>query len=731
MKKSHQQKRIFDKVAKNFLLMYNRTSMYTLDHPFTQEAISEFYRSLSYGLHIISPIVLILNHDRLFVEEEPFDARLNTSRMVSHFKKVGIQSVSFEQGLTQEELLAFFKVFSDPQIHPSAESMTQAISVLNVINAKINHVIYQKMTVEEKIVTRSEVNEGEEDDDSTTPSSIRAEVLNMVFESIMMEELEKSFSLKGLLEDPEGFSENLVNRDLAGHDAGHAGERPAGDFVSRQLHKISAEIEAAISNGGEANLGDLAAAVFDMKKKLLTELDARKALGIIYDNEDQIRDEVQTLSEKVLIELVKQEYRRGDISVKRLAQILRRLIPEVTELKRLLPKIKEALLEEGMPLDNYLVLIREIAKELQSEELADVLYNSAEEIGVSGERLLEEFKTDPKGAAELIYLASEIRRGTGDNDVLTDLLVDYVEQIGGKVAVDQINQNRTNDREHLQRVVSKVESGILNNLKGTGADPDILLKVEARLKERIDDAVTKILDKLDVSQNSSQNTTDLGKTTVFRLLEDSVKEGDELHIILKQVRESLSKRNIDENSFQEIYEEILRLKDDRKNGRDKKKLPAEVLSHANTLFLIQKEIYRASRYDTPFSILAFSVVNVTPQTRIPCGVLKGDEVNRKIMAALSNTLRQADMVGILNKRIIAVLLPMTDEKNARLALNRILRWLHREPLEVNSIPLKVQFAGTVCSYNPDNGPDLEAFIETAEAGLGDLIIRLKNIQDLT
>jgi hypothetical protein len=45
-------------------------------------------------------------------------------------------------------------------------------------------------------------------------------------------------------------------------------------------------------------------------------------------------------------------------------------VPEAAELKRLLPKIKTALLEEGMSHTHYLELVQELSKELQSEGLA-------------------------------------------------------------------------------------------------------------------------------------------------------------------------------------------------------------------------------------------------------------------------------------------------------------------------------------------------------------------------
>ena len=94
-------------------------------------------------------------------------------------------------------------------------------------------------------------------------------------------------------------------------------------------------------------------------------------------------------------------------------RILCRLIPEADELKRLLPKIKAALLEEGMSQADFMILIQELGRELQSDGLANILSESAEEIGVDGKEIIQQVKENPLQSAEMIYLASEIRKKRG------------------------------------------------------------------------------------------------------------------------------------------------------------------------------------------------------------------------------------------------------------------------------------------------------------------------------
>jgi hypothetical protein len=73
----------------------------------------------------------------------------------------------------------------------------------------------------------------------------------------------------------------------------------------------------------------------------------------------------------------------GELSLKRLSQIVLRMLPDLNELKRVLPRLKNALLELGMPLSDYCQLVTFLDADLQSEMLSGSLTEAAEGIGVS------------------------------------------------------------------------------------------------------------------------------------------------------------------------------------------------------------------------------------------------------------------------------------------------------------------------------------------------------------
>jgi len=101
------------------------------------------------------------------------------------------------------------------------------------------------------------------------------------------------------------------------------------------------------------------------------------------------------------VRLIKDEYRNDHtISIKRLAQIIRRMLPDIKELKFLLPQLKDGLFAEGMSPSDYLSLVKELNKELDSDGLIQVLIEASEQIGLTFNELLEGIKESPEESCQ-------------------------------------------------------------------------------------------------------------------------------------------------------------------------------------------------------------------------------------------------------------------------------------------------------------------------------------------
>ena len=731
MPESKVSKQEFARFGRILSLLFNRATMYQMDHPYVKQSIDEFHPFVEKLLTSISPLVFAMNREQFFTDEEPLDPRITVNRMVAHFKKAEIQSISFYEGMTKNELKTFLGVFVSLDKYPNAESMKGALAEKGITNLKINHVFYKKVTEDDEVVSRDvlkNITPEMMDEDELKSKKL---FIDMVLESVLGEEFEKNLNINNLLTNPTGLSMNMIEADINSVQKSDAEDRRPGPVLLHQLQVIGEEVEKGLSGGGGANVSELAAAVFDMKKKLIEGMDAQKDLDITFSNKEEILDQANEITDNVLIRLVKDEYKAGKIATSRLAQILRRLIPDAEELKRVLPKIKAALLEEGMPLPEYLNLVEELGKELQSDELAKILQESSEEVGIDGKELIQEVKENPVEAAELICLAAEIRKGTGDEKVLTDLLVDYVERMGSKLGQDITAENGAEGEQHLRQVITGLETNIVSRLRDMNVvKDDVLEGLEERLNKRMDAVFDKLRDDWIQSKSMTPEENRSKNLSVLQILEQSVGENEELGEILTIVRSKVKSEEIDENDFKEIYSEINKQKQIKREQEAKKKMPPGVLKSQAIIFVIKKEISRASRYDLPFSALSFSVVKAKPKTGGPADAITQQAVMDAILHRLADILREADIIGQLGKHKMVGLLPMTMQSDAKLALRRTMRLLHGDPIEVDGIPLTVKIAGVSTTFDAERMTDGSAFMQAMSNELTEMVVRVKNIQEL-
>ena len=731
-----QMKKEYDRIGRSFSLLFNRSTMYQFDHPYTSQSIKDFYHTIQKALNLQSPLVLIMNRDQFFIEDEPLDPRLNVTRMVAHFKKAGIQSVSFHEGILSNDISEFVRVFIDLAAFPNVDGMRKELGRVGVEAIKLNHVIYKKVTEDDAVVSKDMLAQSEGADQGGVAEEKKKSVLSVVAGGLVMEELEQALSLRFVIDNPGAASRTLIDSDLASSgqgSGGGAGEGGAasGAVIVRQLNRLRSEVEKVTPEMEGANLAELAEAVFDMKRKLLNGIEAQKSAGVVYADEASIHQEAHELTDRVFIQLVKDEYRKGAITVKRLAQIIRRLIPDPQELQRLMPALKEALVGEGMTLTDYMELIGALGKELQSQGLAHVLAQGAEEIGVEGEDLIQEVLSNPQIAAELIYLSAEIRKGAGDEKLLSDLLVEYIERIGGQLSLDAAANAPDGEEEKLDRVLRRVQSQIVDQLQAKGMESDVLKEVEERLGARMEAMLTRLQIDLDKwGGGLPSGAGDLKRFSVLGALEEGTSEGEELAHILEQVRAGLRERGVDEDNFQEIYAEIVKGKLAWKKQQEKKELPSGVLNRSSILFFVEKEMQRAIRYGTPFSIILFAIVRAIPREKAAPGAVGQKEVYQAVVDRIARVVRDPDMVGSLDKSRMLWMLPMTMPEDVKIARDRIINDLHRHVFTINDIPLKVRMAAAITDFSHEEMPPLRTFLKRAERGLHEIVVRLRNIRSL-
>lgn len=727
MKKPNINKSDSDRFGRHLAMLLTRATMYKPNHPYVKQSCDTLYQMTGKLLDQVSPLVFSMHREQCFVDEEPLDPRVNVSRLVSHFKTVGLQSVSFYRGLTMKELNSFLEVYVFFANQSDVDSMIHSLVDHRVQNIKLNHIIFTKITVDEKVIPRDVAQGFSRETSKEDLERSRKALYDMLFESALTDELQQSLTINSLLQDPAEASRNVIQLDLKSYQQSDVKDRRPGLVLLNQLQTLGKELEEGLESKDSPELSELAGAVYALKRQLLEGIEAQKTLDVRYANEENIRREANEIADNVLIRLVRGEYKGGKMSAARLAQILRRLIPETDELKRVLPKIKRALLEEGMPLEEYSRLVQELAKELQSEELATVLKESSREAGVDGKELIHEIKRNPVQVAELICLAAEVHKATGDPKLLTEVLVDYVERLGPQLALESGPRKGGDTDAHLRGVIGQLGSNIVNRLKKMNAGGDVLAQLEEKINKRLDLILEKYRNDLARSSARAASEEEANKLNLLDMMEQSVGENVELHEILSAVRSRVQSEGMDENDFGQIHGEILRQIQLKGQKQTQKETRPGLLQPRGVKYLLGKEIARAKRYDLPFSVLCFGIVGGRSHDQFPSGPTARQNLIEAILNKLAIIMRDADVLGQLEKGRIVALLPMTGGKQARLALRRCLKLLNSEPVLVGGISLFPKITGIAFGFDPSMKPDVDEFVKAAITELERMISRVKNL----
>ena len=749
MPKGQLDKHDYDRIARVMFLLLNRAMMYQVDHPHIKSAIANLHQEFSDVLPVSASMVLILNRDQLFLDEEPVDSRINTGRIVSLFKKAGVQSISFIDGISAEEIEGLIFILTTPLKYPDSDKMIEELNYRGVQNLKINHVFYKKMTKDEEVISRHEQKKGVTAYTDGDTSLFSDQFMKMLVEGFLSEETEKALSMKNLLADPAGLSRHMLETEsrsmqavvsgnmppgvVEGGPGSGNGELASGAALLYQIQALSDDVNEKLASGEPVNMMAVADAVREMKKQLCRGIEAQKAINQAFANEEQLLGRMDELTDNVVIKLIKEEYQQGKITTTRLAQILRRLVPEAGGLKRLLPKIKAALLAEGMPMAEYLQLVRHLGKELESDELALILAEAAESVGMEGEDLIAEIRKKPEQAAELMAIAAEIRKGNGDEAAFTEMLIGYVEQLGATVRAETAESTDDEQSENARRIMTDVGSGLVAHLRKMDFSNEALLNMEKRINARIEEVLETLVSHPAVIAATASPPVSKNKT-LLQMMEQCVGENEQLRGFLRVIRDKAVASEIDENSFEQIFFDLMEQEKSAREQEEKRQLPSGVLKSRDLRFYLEKELFRAKRHNHFLSVLPFAILKARLQSsekKLAAKRLDKTDVLDAVYRKLVETARVSDVIGELDQEVITIILPMTDKTNARLALKRISKSLHDHVFEINGLQMKMIFAGSVAAYSPAMNPNVESFLKTISFELEHVVSRMKYVHRLT
>ncbi|MCP4647855.1 MAG: hypothetical protein GY852_09030, partial [bacterium] len=428
--------------------------MYGTDHQITKKACLGLHDKFQKALACISPLTIHVEEQSLFCESWKVEKKKFAIRLANRFKSAGIQSVAFEKGLSAEAISLFIIMLNDPTDYVNVESMKEAFKEKGVGGVRLNFITFRKVQ-DDEIVVRENFGEF-------------AQVL----------------SVGHIVSQSESVAKNLRAQIQSG------GPALLVDYLIKLKKRIP---HGVIDSKKLPPPNEILESLTALRKGIIEDLQTDSTTGIIDKTGEEAVREMDNLADEVLIKIIVEEYRAGLKSPKELALLVRRLIPDAVSLKRLMPRIKDILLKEGMSLSDYLEMVRALANELQEDSVIEILKEAGEEIGVSAAEIVKDLKRNPQAAARLIILASEIRSYISDSDdEFIEILSDFIERVSMKMTRETLSASGDIENGNIEEALSSMENELLKDLGLNGIEQVHIDSIGTRLAKRLPEAVVQL-----------------------------------------------------------------------------------------------------------------------------------------------------------------------------------------------------------------------------------------------
>jgi len=640
-------------LVRGWNLLYNRCLSYSFPHPLVQETLPKVQELFDSALKKAGSLNLMLQEAMFFVDSVDVMYQPNNRRIADHLRRFGLESITLLPGFSARDFGMFIDACA--LIHPSAEAFAKYLHDRGCLQMEINKVSLRAVKEGEELVaagSRSGGGIGGFGGAGGGDGNFQDIVMRAVMGRLTAQEMEGNLLLAQMLAQPDSLGK-AVAEGLEG-TAGDKGN------VQDMLMGVLSQFAHSSKNSGHS-LEELMTGIYSMRSEMLGILKSQKTLDETL-GEEEIHDVADEAFDRTVCQIASDDWVKSNGNAKRLATVLTRVVPGRKDLKRLLPKLKDAVLSKGATLQQWYQLISEISNLFGTEKAMEQLAEVAAEFGVTTDEVVGELRRDPRGAARLILASAEIRRvgGADSEDRMIQAMLDAVDQAGDRLADAAGATPR--DAAALAQAFDKLRQEMGQELAGKAMDN---AQRQAALK-KLENRSQRGLIELKARAFASQlRNPELSQDDKAGLLEELSGQEGELDGILDSALSLLGEDEVARQIAQEI---VTRLREKARLEREKKagsELPQGVYPRAVAEFFLRYELRRAARYKVPFSTMLVSFQGLPEDAES----LKGNEVQLRGLANLLSgelrlLLRDVDFVGYMGYNRFFVVLPMTPGDSA-------------------------------------------------------------------
>lgn len=679
-------------LARLFNIAYNGAVLYGGAHQTTADSAVPLLNYLSRLITGEFMVSILAERDSVYIENFCVDKIINARRLLLHFRKVGLQSITFSKDVTLDSVRSLLKILSDLQAYPNAEAMQKGLTVAGCEGIRLNYVVYRKMTTDDAVVNKDAASQIPEPPQDT---SVARQVIDGLSEVM---------AAKQAVDGPAA-----VGQAAAG--ASGAEDTRLSELLDRLRTMYGRSKDSPLDGGGMSGRG-MVDAVVKLNKEVADNLDVIRKTHHLNEADNLVIGEIDAMSHEVVLRLLCEEYKAGGVSTRRLAQITRRMMPDVKELKRMLPRLKVALLKEGMPQADYLAFVTEILKDLESDGLSGVFEPAVKEMGISMDELVESIRADPADAARLIVLASEIRKSSKQDDTqLSTLLTDYIEKVSRSLTLDSKDVAQKDGIHLLKSTIGKIEADLVERLKNHGIPQPVLDRASQMLRSRLDGTVNGA--RREWANRFVASLGDLDETELLLMFRDLHQNENDTAVLREPFVSLLKEKNRSEEQIAQFFDKARVAQ-----AKQQQELPKGVLNVNATLYFLEREIKRHQRYNTPFSsvIVTVPAVSPTPGALRSAGEREHRNLMPQILVHLRRVLRDLDIVGslgLVSGDVPFIVLPMTEGPGAATVVERLKRELGAKVFECDGERINGVFAISHSSFDKTKMTGYRSFLELA------------------
>jgi hypothetical protein len=660
-------------LVRGWNLLFNRCFSYAFDHPLVQETIPRVWELFHAAISHSGSLNIQLLEAMFFVDGADVMYQPNNRRIADHLRRFKVDSLSLGSGFSARD----FSVLIDASslTHPDPSAFLRYFVSHGGQHLEVNQVSLRAMRGDQMgSGSPSAGGTGGTGVFSTLNPTAGGEerfediVLRAMVGRLTAQELEGNVALVQMLADPQAMGRAAVD----GTKGMAPSSRPEG--VGQMVMNVLSHFATSQAKQG-FTVEELLAGIYAMRSEMMGLVKSQQTLeqGLA---QEEVEAATDSAFDQTVCKIILDEYRQSKGNARRVAHVLGRVVPGKKELRRILPKLKDAFIQNGASIPEWYGLVKELSTALQGEKALEDLVAAASEMGVSSDEVVAELRKDPRSAAKLLVVAAEIRRAGGDpsSDASIQALLEAVDRTGDLL----VEGAEAGAEQALEAVRSygKLQTEIRQELSTKEMAPElrtnILRKLDLRSQRTLQDLKARVLAQ---QLQDGAASLDAKVATMGELVRD---EG-EIDGLLELAMQMVGGDDLARQVAAQIAERVrYRIVEERERAASRE-LPQGVYPKAVTEFFLRYESRRASRYGVPFSALLISFQGLPedreavdangPALRGLFNILAGD---------LRTVLRDVDFVGSLGFNRLLVVLPMTVEEGLDSVLRKIRDRLARE-----------------------------------------------------